>query len=297
MKPSKSICTVCILIAGMLWGSMGLFVRSLGQYGLNSLQIACLRMCVAAVCFAVLMLCRGKQTFQIRWRDIPLFLGLGLGSVLFFTCCYFFAIQNLSLSVAAILLYTAPIWVSVASLFIFHERFTLQKGLALALSFGGCVLVSGVGGTITPLGLLAGLGAGIGYGAYSILAGLALRKYKPLTVSGYAFFIAAIGSLVICRPVQMLRQIAAAPDRGTLILLGVLAGIVTAVLPYLCYTFGLAGISPSAASILATVEPLMATLLGAIVFHERLSLTAALGIVSILCALILLSLQRKNGTT
>ena len=177
----KGLGAPLILLAGIFWGSMGIFVRSLNAYGFGSVQIVCLRMTVAALLFALLLLLRGRGGFRIALRDVPLFLGLGLMSVLFFTVCYFRAIEIMPLSTAAILLYTSPIWVMLMSALFFREKLTPRKLLALALAFLGCVLVSGVsGGGLTPQGLLIGLGAGFGYALYSILGTVALRRYPPL---------------------------------------------------------------------------------------------------------------------
>ena len=285
-----------ILEAGVLWGSMGLFVRSLNGLGFDSMQITAGRLVLAAVCFWIVLLrFRGAEERRIRLKDIPLFLGLGLASILFFTVCYFTAISLMPLSTAAILLYTAPIWVTLLSALLFHEKLDARKLLALAMAFGGCALVSGLGGGgLTLRGLLIGLGAGLGYGLYSILGSVALRRYSPYTVTAWTFLIAALGALCICRPLEMLRTLLAAPSPGDTALLFVLTALVTAVAPFLCYTLGLRSVEPGRAAILATVEPMVASLLGVFVFHEKLTLTAALGILLILAAIVLLSRPKKQ---
>ena len=136
--------SVLVITAGIFWGSMGLFVRKLGEYGFSSIQITCLRLTVAALVFAALHIALERGSLMISLRDLPLFLGLGLGSILFFTVCYFTAINMLSLSVAAILLYTSPIWVMLMSCAFFREKLTARKLAALVCAFGGCVLVSGI---------------------------------------------------------------------------------------------------------------------------------------------------------
>ena len=84
-KNTGAIGTVLIITAGIFWGSMGIFVRALGEYGFDSIQIVCLRLTVAAVVFALLRAVLDRGQANISARDIPLFLGLGLGSILFFT--------------------------------------------------------------------------------------------------------------------------------------------------------------------------------------------------------------------
>ena len=292
-KARRNIGPALILLAGCFWGSMGIFVRRLTAYGFSSIQIVAIRVTLAALIFCILLLIRDPAGFRISVKDIPLFLGLGFGSILFFTVCYFTAITMMPLSTAAILLYTSPIWIMLMSVLFFREKLTGRKLLALALAFAGCVLVSGVSGEgMTLPGLLVGLGSGIGYGLYSILGTVALRRYSPYTVTTYTFAFAALGAWLICRPADMLAKFAAAPDLPGLVFFCFLTALVTAVIPFLAYTLGLRTVEASRAGILATVEPLVATLIGVAVFSEPLTLLSGLGILLILAAVVLL-----NGKT
>ncbi len=292
-KARRNIGPALILLAGCFWGSMGIFVRRLTDYGFSSIQIVAIRVTLAALIFCMLLLIKDPSGFRISVKDIPLFLGLGFGSILFFTVCYFTAITMMPLSTAAILLYTSPIWIMLMSVLFFREKLTGRKLLALALAFAGCVLVSGVSGEgMTLPGLLVGLGSGIGYGLYSILGTVALRRYSPYTVTTYTFAFAALGAWLICRPAEMLAKFAAAPNLPGLVFFCVLTALVTAVIPFLAYTLGLRTVEASRAGILATVEPLVATLIGVAVFSEPLTLLSGLGILLILAAVVLL-----NGKT
>ena len=278
-----------IILAGCFWGSMGIFVRKLSEYGLSPIQIVTVRITVAALAFALLLLVKDRSGFRIALRDLPLFLGLGLGSILFFTVCYFSAITMMPLSTAAILLYTSPIWIMLMSVLFFREKLNRNKLIALALAFAGCVFVSGIsGGGLTVTGLLLGLGSGIGYGLYSILGTIALRKYSPYTVTTYTFLIAAAGSWFVCSPADLISRFAAG-NPVEIALFSCLTGLVTAVIPFLAYTLGLRTVEASRAGILATIEPMVATLVGMIVFSEPLTLLSGLGIVLILTAVILLN--------
>ena len=284
-----------ILLAGCFWGSMGLFVRHLDSFGFSSIQIVSIRVILAALIFCLLLLVKDPSGFRIAVKDILLFLGLGFGSILFFTVCYFTAITMMPLSTAAILLYTSPIWIMLMSVLFFREKLTGQKILALLLAFAGCVLVSGISGEGMSLkGLLIGLGAGFGYGLYSILGTVALRRYSPYTVTTWTFVFAAVGSWLICRPADMLAKFAAAENLPGLILFCILTALVTAVIPFLAYTLGLRTVEASRAGILATVEPMVATLFGVLVFSEPLTLLSALGMLLILASVILLNRKTES---
>ena len=295
-KNNKTIIgTLQIIIAGCFWGSMGIFVRRLGTYGFSSIQIVSIRVTLAAVIFALVLYIKEREGFRISIKDIPLFLGLGFGSILFFTVCYFSAIAMMSLSTAAILLYTSPVWIMLMSVMFFHEKLDRRKLAALILAFAGCVLVSGISGEgMTLTGLLVGLGSGIGYGLYSILGTLALRKYSPYTVTAYTFMFAAVGSWFICRPADMLDKFSGTADKGALIVLCLLTALITAVIPFLAYTIGLESVEASKAGIIATIEPLVATLIGILVFSEPLTIMSGTGILLILSAVIVLNLKQKE---
>ena len=290
VKGKRNIGPLLIVLAGCFWGSMGIFVRKLAEYGFSSVQIVSIRVTLAALVFAGLLLIRNRAGFRISLRDLPLFLGLGFGSILFFTVCYFTAITMMSLSTAAILLYTSPIWIMLMSVLFFREKLNGKKILSLALAFAGCVLVSGISGNgVTPVGLLVGLGSGIGYGLYSILGTVALRRYSPYTVTTYTFLFAAAGSWLICGPADMISKFSAAPDLPFLLLFCGLTALVTAVVPFLAYTLGLQTVEASRAGIIATIEPMVATLIGIVLFSEPLTVLSGLGILLILGAVILLN--------
>ena len=287
---------ILIILAACFWGSMGIFVRKLTTYGFTSIQIVAIRVTLAALVFSLILLIKDRKGFKISPGDIPLFLGLGLGSILFFTVCYFAAITIMPLSTAAILLYTSPFWIMLMSVLFFHEKLNAVKIIALIMAFGGCVLVSGISGEgITFVGLLLGLGSGIGYGLYSILGTIALKRYSPYTVTTYTFIIASVGSWFICRPKDMFTKFASAPSLAWLIFFCFLTALITAVIPFLFYTLGLHMVEASKAGILATVEPMVATIIGIVFFSEQLTIFSGLGILLILVAVIILNLK-KNDT-
>ena len=287
----KKTAPLCVLAAGTLWGIMGIFVRALASYGFTSVQIASMRIVFGALLFLLITAVFRPAQLKIHIQDVGLFLGMGLLSLLLFTVCYFTTISMASLSVAAILLYTSPIWVMLMSLVCFQESLTRRKVLCAAMAFGGCVLVSGIGSGshFSPMVIATGLLSAVGYGLYSIFGTFALRKYPPLTVTTYAFLFGAAGALFLCNPVSTVRVVCEAAHPTALVLLLIITAFVTAVLPYLLYTVGLSHMRASTAAIMASIEPVVATAAGAAVFHEVLTLPALLGIVLVLAAIVVLN--------
>jgi drug/metabolite transporter (DMT)-like permease len=263
----------------------------LNDLGFTSIQVACLRLTTAGLIFAIILLIKDRKGFKINVRDIPLFLALGLVSILFFTCCYFTAIRLMTMSTAAILLYTSPIWVMILAIIFLKEKFSVQKLIALILAFAGCVLVSGFGGKVTAIGILVGLGSGLGYGLYSIFGTFALKKYSPYTVTCYTFLIAGLGSIFVANPADLFGKIAAIDNKLSLFGFVLLTAVVTAVIPFLLYTLGLNKTTAGRAAVLATVEPAAATLFGFFVMGETVGPVAIVGILLVFAAIVVLSLK------
>ena len=277
-----------ILAAGALWGSMGLFVRRLGDAGCSSAEIAQLRSLVATFFLFLYLIVRDRSLFRIRLRDLWCFFGTGILSIVFFNLCYFTTIELTSLSVAAVLLYTAPAFVIVLSAFCFREEITRTKIIALVLTFAGCVCVSGLlrgGGSMTLRGFFIGLGAGVGYALYSIFSRFALeRGYRSLTITFYTFLFAVFGTLPFVSMGHVWGAVTTSASQTAFI---GLFGLVSTVLPYILYTQGLQRVENGRASILASVEPVVATILGTLVFREILHMDEIAGILLILGAILI----------
>ena len=291
----KHIYSAAVIASGCLWGLMGLFRRSMGSLGFDSFGIVFVRCGVAALFFALTILLRDKSAFRVKLKDFWCFIGSGLCSLLFFSVCYFQAMTLMSLSAAAILLYTAPCFVVLMSALLFQEKLNGRLILAVFLAFSGCCLVSGLVGQetkISLIGLLYGLGSGFGYALYSIFGKLALRRgYASSTINFYSCLLAALGAGLIFgvkAPLTLMFS-----SSGTLALC-LLAGVVTSYLPYLLYTFGLSGIEAGRASVMASVEPVVATLVGVLVYRESLNLYSLAGIALVLFAVLLTGIQGRK---
>ena len=274
---------------------MGIFVRVLGTIGLTAMPVVFLRALVTAVCMLVILLLYDRRLLKIHIKDLWCFLGTGIGSIVFFNFCYFRTVTLTSMSVAAVLLYTAPAIVTVLSCFLFHERFTVKKLLSLGFTFAGCVLVTGVlsdGAVVSMQGLFLGLGAGLGYALYSIFGRFALnRGYHSLTVTCYTFIVAAIttGCMTDTRVV-----LGTAFQSARYGMIALLLGLCCTVLPYMMYTMGLRYVENSLASVIASVEPVTATILGMVLYQEKLTVGGAFGILLVIGGMAAGSFHKKD---
>lgn len=292
----KKLAPLFIILAACLWGTMGLFVRCLNAMGLDSMEIVEVRSILAALILLPCTALKDRSLLKIRAKNLWSLAGSGVLSIIFFNYCYFRTIAMMNLSAAAILLYTSPIFVMLMSLVFFRERLTARKVSALIMAFAGCCLVSGIASATESLslaGLLLGLGSGFGYALYSIFSRFSLKQgLSSITITDYTFLFAAIGGAFFTE----FDTICGALSQHGIALLGllVLYCIVTTVAPYLLYTKGLEYVENGPASVMASVEPVVATLLGLLVFSETPTVSAVIGMLLVLGALALLSLHPQN---
>lgn len=294
MKKTRAY--LLIVFAAILWGGIGYFYSSLRAAGFSAMQVVAIRVVIAAVLLASVVLLTKPGLFRIRLRDVWCFAGTGVISLLFFNWCYFSAISRMSLSVAAVLLYTSPVFVMLFSVVLFGEKLNIQKVAALTLTVAGCALVSGVTagfGAINLTGILLGLGAGIGYALYSIFGRCALQRgYDPVTISLYTFIFASVGAIPLSGIFGSLELFGGGPASSLSTIGGALGiGVLCCIFPYLLYTKGLAGVENSKAAIIAALEPVVAAVIGVTVLHEMLTLPKIAGMLLILSSIFLLNLQ------
>ncbi|MGN0696186.1 MAG: DMT family transporter [Oscillospiraceae bacterium] len=288
MKKKIDLSPLWIALAGILWGLMGIFVRRFNEYGVESMSIVFLRSLFTSAAALLFCLVTDRKSLKIKPKDIWVFIGTGLVSIVFFNYCYFTAINMMSLSAAAILLYTSPIFVTVLSAVIFKEKITPKKLIAIVLSIGGLVLVTGIIGSDTPvsgLGISYGIMSAIGYALYSIFTRSAInRGYSSFVCIGYSFLTAAVFSAFFADMNAIGEMISSSPS---MIGFTLIFTVVSSIAPYFLYNLGLKGTENGKAAVIASVEPVAATLLGILLYNEIPTPSAAVGIILVFAAMVL----------
>ena len=293
--------SLSVVMAGVLWGMMNIFVKNMSAAGLDSEQIAGIRMLVAVILFTAIVFIKDRSKLKIRPKDIWMFIGTGIVSLVLFNICYFYTIIHGQASIAVVLLYTSPIFIMLLSAILFKEKITGRKLMALVLTFAGCLLVAGlIGGEyqLSGMVLLTGVLSGFLYSLYTIFGRFALEKYDTLTVTAYTFIFGFIGTIPISGYGKTFRLFAESPY---LILWSIGIGIVCTIMPYFLYTWGLQRIESGKAAILVAVEPVVGAVIGMTVFKENHNALKIIGICCIIAAIVLLNIHelpsRKNKTT
>lgn len=287
---------VAVFSSGVISGFTGIFRRTIATLGIDSFGFVFIRSSLGALFFAVAILLTDPRNFKVKLKDCWCFIGVGLVSFTGFNLCYFQAMTLMSLSAAAILLYSAPVFVILFSKILFQESVTKRKLISMGMAIVGCFFSSGViaGDVRLSLpGLLFGLGSGVGYALFSIFGTLAMKRgYHSVTVNFWSCVLAAI-SLALIGAYRT--PLAVFPSGKTTGLLYAAVGFVTCFLPYMLYTYGLSGLEPGQASITVSIEPVVATAVGVLVYKEKLDVWILFGMALVLSAIILLNKRQNRG--
>lgn len=211
--------------------------------------------------------------------------GLGVAGNFSF---YFLSISEGSVAVAATLMYCAPVFVYLISFSLKLESPTPLKWVAIGVVIMGIVLLTRLynvnASSVTPLGIGAGLLAGLSYAIFIFGFKYAARDGSPQAILVIAFAVLAV---ILIWPSDVDQAIAVlnTPDWPLFITLGVLG----AGLSFILYIVGLKHTAPTVASIVAMAEPVTASLFGVVVLNESLTLLQVLGMVMILITVTALS--------
>lgn len=283
---------ILIAISAIMWGIIAVFVRKLSSLGFTPMEIVTIRVVTAVLLLGIIGLLKYPGQMKIHLRDSKYFIGTGIFSIVLFNWCYFSSINQLSLSFAVILLYTAPTFVVVLSYLFLKESMDALKIISVIGTLIGCTFIVGINLMETPsmnlAGILTGLGAGFGYALYTIFGKFALVKYRPFTVTFYTFLVASITLLFFTDLFEKGSMLLSSET----ILYGIGLGLFPTVLAYLFYTKGLEKMEGSKASIIATVEPVAATLLSVFFYKEDFGVLQFIGTAIILLSVILINLPK-----
>ena len=289
-----------VILSGIFWGSSCLFVDYLKTHTpATSVQITAIRIVLAALVLNLWLIVKGKgfSLYKISGKSWLLCAISGFCSVVAMGMFYYSCMVETSAAVAVILLYTAPLFVMIMSLFFFKEKMTVQKMVAFVIAIVGCALVSGIasGSRISALGIFLGLMSGFTYSLYGIFTSLFMKENKDtLTFTALSFFFAAIGALVISKPWEIVKFTLEVENIPLTLIMYLLLAICTAVIPFFLYSKGIEGVKPDVASILAFSEPLMACVFGTAVLGQKMDVFGVIGIVCVCAAIVVLNVNFKK---
>ncbi len=289
-SPDSRLGYLYVLAAALLWGTIGVFSKRALANGVPAVEIAFWRAALAGLAFLIQAALSGRLRLQ-RPADAFGLLAFALIGVSLFYTALNVAIDEGGISLAFVLLYTAPAFVALLAAALLKERLTVQKSALVALSIVGVVLVArggGAGMTVSVASVTWGLVAGLTYASYYLFGKWLLRRYQVVTIYAVVMPLGALGLL----PFVSFEALSA--PKIVWLDIGLIAVFCT-YLAYRSYFTGLRQVEASRAVLVATIEPVVAATLAALLFGERLGPWAILGGSLVLSAAALASLPGRRA--
>lgn len=298
MKPPTHARAYLVVVgAAALWGTLGVSYDLLLRGGeVDPITLVTMRLCSAALLLLGYVALWDRTALSLPRDARSVIAGIGVISFAAFYLSLVYAFRWSSVPVATVLLYTAPVWVATGEIAFLGYRPSRASFVAVSGAVIGSALVAdliqGTGAQAEPRGIAAGLLAAMAYASYSVLGKLALRFVRPVTVVTYGVTIGA-ACLVL---VKLLVTGFTMPGPGLTVAIVLWPGIMVTVVPVALYTAALHTLRPSTASIIATLEPVVAIALSAAILGQHLSPWQLGGAVLVIAGAVYLALRPPVAT-
>lgn len=294
MKISKNAAYVLMGVAALAWATSGTLTVLAIDEGATANIIALYSeiFSVIMVFFAVIII--DPRLFLIRRADfVPLLLFSTITGALF-SVAWYHCIDLTSVTTAVILLCSYPSIVTIASIFLLGEKMTLAKAVALPTTFLGCVLVAEAYDLeairVNAVGVMLGVFTAFGAAAYYIWGKKFLRRYSPYTVAFYFAALMLPALIVLTNPNESLLPDLSARAWSIVFLIG----LIPCTVGFFVSMVALKRIEASKASIVASLEPVMAVALAVIIVSEVVSGFQMAGVVLVIVGILILRLVRQE---
>ena len=279
-----------VLAGGALWGTIGVFVLVMDRMGSTAELTGFLRMAFAFVILLIGTVWQfGWQSFRVDRRTLLACALLGLICQGIYNVFYNKAIVEIGITLSAVLLNLAPLCTMISSRILFGEVIRMRKVAAMALCMAGCALTV-TGGElslsgVSLFGLLMAAGSGVTYGMTSVFGEMAGNRANVWVISTYSYLFAAVFLAVFTDPFS-----GGLPSLSISVV-GFLYALIPTAWAYLLYYKGVQKITEnSRVPVIASVETVVAALLGIFLFGEALGAVHILGI-----AMVMGSIGLMNG--
>ncbi len=282
-----------IATGAILYGLIGIFVKMTNQMPLGS--IIFYRLLFGLIAIAIFFACcrRLSELRVVKKKQYILLLGLMQAGTML---SYFFSLKHTSVSIAVLLLYTAPVYVTLLSPILLKEYISHRSIFALAISIVGVILVIRPGTLFQDvdytylIGLAAGLMSGLFYGVMTITSRYLKDFYTGTAQGAWALLI----TLLIFSPYSVAITAKVLLDNLTVLFM---FGLIPTALALVFYLSGIMQVRAQNASIVALLEPASAVVFAYLILSEPVTVSMLAGGALILLGAVLVSRERPVECT
>ena len=294
---------VLTLASAALFGVNGTVSTLALQAGIPPTRLTALRCTGAAVCLLVVLAVVAPRRLRLTWREVPFLAVFGVVGVAMTQFLYYYAIGRMPVGIALVFEMTAPVFIALYVWLVRREKVRSRLWLALLLSLSGLILVAEVwegGGSLNPQGVGAALVAALCLAAYYLLGERGTVNRDPVALTCWSFVAAALFWAVAAPWWQFdtdLGQrvpVSLGSLTAPLWVLVVWIVVLGAILPFWLSIAALRHLPPTAAGLVATAEPVFASIVAWLWVEQVLSGWQVAGGVVVLTGIVLAQTARAT---
>lgn len=279
-----------------VWASTFISSKILLLEGLQPLEIFFCRFLLAYLCLPLLS--RGRKWRSLSWRDEGIFCVMGLmGGTLYFLAENVALIYDTAANVNILVSSTPMLTALLVGLCYKEERLNLRQTAGSLIAFTGMALVVLNGQLVlhlNPLGDILALTAALTWAVYSLLVRMMSARYSVTFITRKVFFWGLVTALPLLAlgPRGLTAELLARPVVwGNLLFLG----LVASALCYVSWNVIMKRLGTVKASYYIMLQPLITTLMGALVLGEPVSAMAVAGMVVLIAGLTMVQKRPRKS--
>jgi len=274
--------TVMALTGACLWGIMGIFVRELNKFGLNGMDIAFFRCLLSGIAYMIFNAITNPSVLRVNFKGLITCFMYGIVCYNVGFVSYGFAVERISVAVATVLMFLAPVWVALIGRIVFKEHLSLKNGLSIGVCLIGAILVSNVlaigSVKLDLIGIICALLNGFGVALQVMIPRYFNGKYSKDTMLVYGFFGAAI-VMSLFTNFTAVGQAIASPQKMSFVFNVLMISLLCTTVANVSMVKSTTYLNTTVSSILSAVEVVVGALVGILLYKESMSLLQSIGAV------------------
>jgi drug/metabolite transporter (DMT)-like permease len=251
------------------FSAKAIIVKLAYRHGVDAVTLIMFRMLFALPLFLALAWWAGRGKTPLTRRDLAVVCGLGFCGYYLASFLDFAGLQYISASLERLILYLNPTLVLFLGAVLFKRRVQPRQLLALAVSYGGVLLVFGqeanLSGRDTLLGAALVFGSAVAYAVYLVYSGAEVQRLGALRLTGWATSVACV--LCILQFV-LLRPLDAALVAPTVLWLSVLNATLCTFAPVIMVMMAIERVGATLTAQTGMIGPLSTIAMGVLVLGE-----------------------------
>lgn len=276
-------------LAGVFWGTLGLFGKILERYGMSSEMIAFSRLFSGFLILLIIFAIKDPRVLKIDKKGLWSTFVIGIVSQGIFNLSYFGAIKLVGTFTAVVLLYFSPVIMFLLGTFMYKEKASKKKVFAVTVCLIGCIygVTGGDFSTLqtNTLGIALGLLAALTYSLMPALSKKTTAKYNPFTIIIYSFMFGAIMLIPFAKPIT---SIMAVQDKTVFFVIP-LFGLIASSIPYCLYIPSLHNVQVSKLGVIASVELVVSIIIAVTLLKEPLNVGKVAGAIIIMASIVIMN--------